>query len=199
MVAQIREQPVAHLGGAAHHLLMRMEPIAPFLRFGIGHPHFLGRASQIRFGNPHGAELIIIGMGFFELAQLRAFQHQRPAVQGRKDPNQVEAVARGFQHHDVFGGGMFASPAFQLGQWHFVEHFLSPGFGRRAPAHYRGSETVGVSIQPNHALDTVCLIVHFTFGYAGGRKRVRRVHALRYAGRPPCRCFSPVLIHQNGD
>ena len=35
-------------------------------------------------------------------------------------------------------------------------------------------------------------------GCAGGRKRVRRLHALRYSGRSPCRCFSPVLIRRNG-
>src|SRR6266487_2723918 len=30
-------------------------------------------------------------------------------------------------------------------------------------------------------------------------KRITRLHALRYAGRSPCRCFSPVLIHENGE
>jgi len=29
--------------------------------------------------------------------------------------------------------------------------------------------------------------------------RVRRLHALRYAGRSPCRCFAPVLIRDNGE
>src|SRR5258708_11855537 len=38
------------------------------------------------------------------------------------------------------------------------------------------------------------------FGYVQtGRKRVRRLHALRYAGRSPCRCFAPVLIRKNGE
>src|SRR5215472_494251 len=25
------------------------------------------------------------------------------------------------------------------------------------------------------------------------------LHALRYSGRSPCRCFAPVLIHENGE
>ena len=29
--------------------------------------------------------------------------------------------------------------------------------------------------------------------------RVRRLHALRYAGRSPCRCFAPVPIRDNGE
>jgi hypothetical protein len=29
--------------------------------------------------------------------------------------------------------------------------------------------------------------------------RVRRLHALRYAGRSPCRCFAPVLIREDGE
>ena len=29
--------------------------------------------------------------------------------------------------------------------------------------------------------------------------RARRLHALRYAGRSPCRCFAPVLIRDNGE
>jgi hypothetical protein len=29
--------------------------------------------------------------------------------------------------------------------------------------------------------------------------RVRRLHALGYAGRSPCRCFAPVLIRDNGE
>src|SRR2546422_3433556 len=36
----------------------------------------------------------------------------------------------------------------------------------------------------------------FPVRYADGRKRVRRLHALGYAGRSPCRCFSPVLIRK---
>jgi len=32
-----------------------------------------------------------------------------------------------------------------------------------------------------------------------GGNRVRRLHALRYAGRSPCRCFAPVLIRDNGE
>jgi hypothetical protein len=36
-------------------------------------------------------------------------------------------------------------------------------------------------------------------GEAGERIRVRRCHALRYAGQSPGRCFSPVLIHRDGE
>src|ERR1051326_4034427 len=34
---------------------------------------------------------------------------------------------------------------------------------------------------------------------ADGRKRVRRLHALRYSGLAPCRCVAPVLIHRYGE
>src|SRR6267142_7142873 len=72
----------------------------------------------------------------------------------------MEAVARSFQHEQVVCSGVLAGPALKLAQRHFVEDFMGPGFGGSAAAQHRSGETVRVSVQPNHSLDRIVLIVH---------------------------------------
>src|SRR5690242_2415254 len=60
-----------------------------------------------------------------------------------------------------------------------------------------------MAIQADDALDRVCFLIHdfirpFDFMQTD-ENRVRRLHALRYAGRSPCRCFAPVLIREDGE
>src|SRR5438309_3378216 len=95
----------------------------------------------------------------------------------------------------------FLAQLWSWGDRHFVKYFLRHCCSRSRSPEQRGGETVRVRVKTDHPLDKHCVIIHFVciFGCAGGRKRIRRLHALRYAGRSPCRCFSPVLIHKNGE
>jgi hypothetical protein len=72
--------------------------------------------------------------------------------------------------------------------------------GRSLALEQRGGEGVGMAIQPDQGQGS-CFSVHHlvSIGCAGGRKRVGRLHALRYSGRSPRRCFSPVLIRLGGE
>ena len=177
-----------------------MEPVAPLLGFGIGHPDLFGRAGQIGLGNAYGADLVVVGVGLLELAQLATLQNQGPTLDGRQAAHHLEAVARSLQHNQILGGGVLLGPALQLAHRHFVEGLLHDGRCRSRPPDGCRRESVRVRVQANHPLDNICFwilccCVHrFANGYADGRKRVRRLHALRYPGRSPCRCFAPVLI-----
>ena len=178
-----------------------MEPITPLLRFEVRNPNLFGGARQIGFANAHGADFIVIGVSFLEFAHLATLQDQRFAVDGGQGSDDLEAVAGGFEHEEVLGGGVLLGPTLELGHRHFVKHFFGDRCGRGWSPEQRGGETVRVRVKTDHPLDKRCIMIHLfvSFSYAGGRKRIRRLHALRYAGRSPCRCFSPVLIHGNGE
>ena len=150
VVAEIGEEAVAHLGGALDGLAVGMEPVAPFLGLGIGHPDDLGGAGQISLADAHGADLVVVGVGFLELAHLAAFQHQRLAPDGRQRAHDLEAVARGFQHEQVLGGGVLFGPAGELGHGHFVKYLFGQGLGRGLAPQQRGGEGVGVGVQADH-------------------------------------------------
>src|SRR6266436_9863604 len=47
IIAQIREEAIAHLGGPFDTLAMRVEPITPLLRFEVWNPNLFGGARQI--------------------------------------------------------------------------------------------------------------------------------------------------------
>ena len=74
VVAQVRAQPVAHLGAPPDGLVMSQQPVPPLLSFEIRNPNLFGGAGQIGFANAHRADLVIIGMGLFEPAQMSTFQ-----------------------------------------------------------------------------------------------------------------------------
>src|SRR3989442_15011730 len=103
--------------------------------------------------------------------------------------------------HDALPICVLLGPTLELGNRHFVKYFLRHCCSRSRSPEQRGGETVRVRVKTDHPLDKHCVIIHFVciFGCTGGRKRIRRLHALRYAGRSPCRCFSPVLIPENGE
>ena len=119
-----------------------MEPVAPFLGFGIRHPDGFGGASQISLADAHGADLVIVGMSFLELAHLATLQHQGFALDGRQRAHDLEAVARSFQHEQVLGRGMLLGPARQLGQRHLVKRLFQHGGGRRGALQQRGGRNV---------------------------------------------------------
>src|SRR5512140_3931874 len=74
IVAQVGLEPIAYLSGAFDRLAMGVKPVATFLGLGIGHPDLLGGPGQVGLANAHGADLVIVGVGLLELAQMATFQ-----------------------------------------------------------------------------------------------------------------------------
>lgn len=74
IVTEVGEDAVADLGGAFDGFAMGMEPIAAFLGLGVGDPDGFGRAGQPGFADADGADLIVVGVGLFEFAEVAAFQ-----------------------------------------------------------------------------------------------------------------------------
>jgi hypothetical protein len=195
VIAQIGLQPVAQLSGALNRLAMDVKKIAPLLGFEVRDPNDSCRPGQVGFGDSYGADLVVVGVSFLEFAQVAALHDHRLALNLRQNPNDVEAVTGSFQHQQVLRGGVLLRPSAQMVHGQFVEDLLHYGRRRRWPAHDRRGEGIWVRVKTNHPLDFIGFCVHICLnGYAGGRKRVRRLHALRYSGRSPCRCFAPVLI-----
>jgi len=93
LIAEIGKEAVAHLGGAFDGFPMGMKPVAPFLGFGIRHPDGFGGAGQIRLADPHGTDLVVVGMRFLKLAQLATLQDQGLALNGSQSAHDLEAVA----------------------------------------------------------------------------------------------------------
>jgi len=200
VVTEIGAQPGAELSGALGGLAVSVKPVAPLLSFQVGHPDFFGGARQVGFADAHGADLVVVGMRLLELAQMTALQDLGLAPDRREGAHDLEAVARSFQDNQICFGGVLFGPARQPAHGDPVIDFFHDRSGRGWPPDHRAGETVRVSVQADHSLDRFDWCVHITFyRYAGGRSRVRRLHALRYSGRSPCRCFAPVLIHGNGE
>lgn len=200
VVTEIGEQAVADLGGASDALAMSVKEVAAVLGFGIGDPNDLGGAGQVGLGDAHGADFVVVSVGLLEAAHLAAFQHQGLAPHGGQAADNLEAVARGLQEDRVLRLGMLAGPTGELAQGDFVEEFLDEGGRGGGALDDRRREGVRVGIQPDHALYRESVLIHCIDAVcADGRKRVRRVHALRYTGRSPCRCVAPVLIREDGE
>ena len=89
---------------------MGVKPVSPLLGSGIRHPNGFGRAGQVGFADAHGADFIIIGVGLLELAQVATLQDQGFALDGRQAAHHLKAVARSFQHKQIFGGGILFGP-----------------------------------------------------------------------------------------
>ena len=68
IIAEIRLQPITHLGGAFDRFAVDVQEVAPFLRFQVGHPDGPGRARQVGFADAHSADLVVVCMAFLELA-----------------------------------------------------------------------------------------------------------------------------------
>ena len=150
VVAQIGAEPVAHLRGAFDRFAVSVEPVAPFLGLGIGHPDDLGGAGQVGFADAHGTDLVVVGVRLLELAQMAALQHPRLAPDGRQRADDLEAVARSLQQHEVLGGGVLLGPGSEASHRHLVEDFLHHRAGRGGPAQDGSGETIGMSVQPDH-------------------------------------------------
>ena len=159
LVAEIGKQAVTQLGGAFDCLAVSMKPVAPFLGFGIRHPDGFSGASQISLANAHGADLVVVGMSFLELAHLATLQHQGLALNGGQRAHDLEAVAGSFQHEQVLRGGMLFGPVGQLGQRHLVKRLFQHGGGRRGALQQRGSEGIGVGVKANHPSGEVCICI----------------------------------------
>src|SRR5205085_4531027 len=144
------------------------------------------------------------GVSFLEFAQLATLQDFGLAPDGLQSADHFKAVATGFEREEIFSRGVLLCPTLELMNGYFVKDLLGEGGRRGSPAQQCRREGVGVRVQTDHPSLWICVIFYFIVhcshdGCAGGRKRARRLHALRYAGRSPCRCFSPVLIHGNGE
>src|SRR5437867_3081275 len=160
IIAQIREEAIAHLGGPFDTLAMRVEPITPLLRFEVWNPNFFGGARQIGFANAHGADLIIIGVSFLQFAHLATLQDQRFALDRRQASDYLEAVTGGLQHEEILGAGVLLGPTLELGHRHFVKHFLGHRCSRSWSPEQRRREGVRVGVKTDHPLDKRCIIIH---------------------------------------
>ena len=74
IVTEVRAQPRLHLRGAFGGLAVSVEPIPPFLGFGVGHPDLFGRAGQVGLADAHRAELVVVRVRLLQLAQLATLQ-----------------------------------------------------------------------------------------------------------------------------
>src|SRR5438876_5091171 len=160
IIAQIREETIAHLGGPFDTLAMRVEPITPLLRFEVRNPNLFGGARQIGFANAHGADLIIIGVSFLEFAHLATLQDQRFAVDGGQASNYLEAVTGGFEQEEILAGRVLLGPTLELGHRHFVKHFLGHRCSRGGSPEQRRREGVRMGVKTDHPLDERCIIIH---------------------------------------
>jgi hypothetical protein len=201
VVTEIGPEAVARLGGVFDDFAVGVEPVASFLGLGIRHPDDFGGAGQISFADAHGADPVVVGMGFLEFAHADAFQHERPPARGRQGAHDLETVAPSFQHDQICGGGVFLGPTGELGHGQPVEYFFGHGFGRSPALEQCGGEGVGMGIQADHPWIWSCIWVHFILYLVvqADGNRSGALQALRYAGRSPCRCFAPVLIHKSGE
>ena len=116
MIAQIREDAIAHLSGPFDTLAVGMEQIPPFLGFGVRNPNLFGGTSQVRFANAHRANLIIVGVSLLEFADVATLQDPRLALDGGQAAHHLETVTGGFQHEEVLGGGVLLGPTLELGR-----------------------------------------------------------------------------------
>jgi len=147
LVAEIGVDAVDHLGRSPHRLHVGMKAIPAFLSLDIRNPDPLGRPRQIGFGDAHGADLVIVGMGLLEFSQLSTLQDQRLATHRGQSTHRVKAVSRSLQNDAIPGIGVLLSPFGQLADGNFVEYLLGPSRRRRFPAQYGGGETVGMTVQ----------------------------------------------------
>ena len=97
MIAQIRQDAIAHLSGPFDTLAVGMEQIPPFLGFGVRNPNLFGGTSQVRFANAHRANLIIVGVSLLEFADVATLQDPRLAVNGGQAAHHEESCCGGGQ------------------------------------------------------------------------------------------------------
>ena len=160
IVAEIRTHPRVHLGRALGRLAVGVKPVPPLLGLGIGHPDLFGRAGQIGFANPHGTDLVVVGVRLLELAQMATLQDQGAALDRGQGAHHLETVPGSFQHDQILGAGVLLGPALELAQRHFVKRFLHEGGGRSRSPDQGRREAVRVRVQANHALDKFGFFVH---------------------------------------
>jgi len=120
IIAKVGQEPVANLGGAFDRLAMAVEPVAPLLVLGSGTRRF-GRAGQIGLADAHGADFVVVGVSFLELAHLATLQHECLPVHGGQGAHDLKAVAGGFQHKQIGGVRVLFGPLGQLRQRQMVE------------------------------------------------------------------------------
>src|SRR5689334_20897612 len=62
IITEIRENAIAHLGGAPDGLAVGVEEVSAFLRPGIRKPDDFGGAGQVGLANTNSADLIVVRM-----------------------------------------------------------------------------------------------------------------------------------------
>ena len=159
VVAQETEQAVGDLGATLDGLLVGVEAIPSLLGFGVRDPDDSCRAGQVALGDADGADLVGVGVGLLEFAQVGTFEDQSPSAERLEGAHDVEAVAGGLQDNEVLRGGVLLGPTAQLGHGELVVDPFDDGLRRGLSAQHGGGEAVGVRIETDHALDrTGCLV-----------------------------------------
>jgi hypothetical protein len=193
------------LRGPFYGFGMGMIPVPSLLGWFVGHPDFFGGASQPCFGDAHGADLVIVGMGFLELAQMAAFQHLGATTRFLEQAHYLKAVAGSFQDHEILGGDILVGPVLQPADGHLVEGFFDDRAGRRGAAQDGRRETVGMTIQAD---DPAFLFFFYDFvifhtrdNFAQeGRRTGQAITCTQVCGAVPyVGAFRRCSIHKNGD
>ena len=153
IVTEVRAQPRLHLRGAFGGLAVSVEPIPPFLGFGVGHPDLFGCAGQVGLADAHRADLVVVSVRLLKLTHLATLQDLGLAPGGGQRAHHLEAVARSLQHDQILGGGVLLGPTRELSHRHLVEGFLDLGGCGRGAVQDRRGEAVRVSVKADHPLD----------------------------------------------
>src|SRR5215831_9680844 len=150
---KVRAEPGAHLRGAFGRFAMRVEPVAALLGLFIRHPHLSGRPGQVSLADAHRAHFVVIGVGFFEFAQMTTLQHQCAAANCSQRAHHLKAVARGFQNQQIIVLCVLLGPVLQLSHRHLVECLFYKSLRRSLPPEHGHGKTVRVRIQTDHTPD----------------------------------------------
>jgi hypothetical protein len=100
-----------------------------------------------------------------EFTHLATLQNLGSTLDGLEATHHLEAVAGSLQYKEILCLGMLLSPALQLSHGNLVEYFLGESRRRRGAAHDSHGEAIGMAIQTDDSLDSLCLLIHVICPY----------------------------------
>ena len=200
VIAEIRGEGVAGGGDILDGLPMGEEPVAAVLGQRIRDPDGLGIPAEVSPSNAGGADAIVVGVGFLELAKEGALQDQSVAINGSEPADYFKGVAGGLEDEGVGGEGVAFRPGTELGDGDFVEGLKHDSGHGRTPLDQGGREGIGMDVEtddPGRGIRGLLHWLRYVSEQEDGDGSGDYMHS-GMRGGPQCRCFSPMLIHENG-
>lgn len=146
LVAEATAEAIGGLGGALDDFAVVMEGCAVPWVLGSGIQDGLGGAGEVGLARCDRADLVVVGVGLLELAQVAALQDQGAEAYGVEAASEMEVVARGLEDHEIVLAQVLVSPFLELADGDLVKDLLGDGGGGRGPPQHGGGEAVGASV-----------------------------------------------------